>query len=167
MAQKIAASAPSPEPIQTLIAVRAKPLENTPKSDKAIEALAKDDMSRDEQSGIKAPDDFLANSAGGLGGSLGMKDRKMQSVESPIQRRELRILRSDLQQVIEQLRELGWVVQGETLPVKQTLRSLDSVTQLSRSAITQREDTSPRPPTLTGVINEPTDWIRIVFEANP
>ncbi len=166
--QMLESSPPMPaattEPVDTFFAVRAESLVSPPQG-----GLPNESTVRDSQAAAK--DDFLAQSAGAAA-PLGLQDERFDLVEnlarqknrSAGQPRELRILRSELPLVIQQLGELGWKVQVETIPVEQGSRSSRSILRLDKSQSVRRENSPPRPPTLTGVIDEATDWIRIIFE---
>ncbi len=68
--------------------------------------------------------------------------------------------------ILEQLRDLGWEVQGDGGILEDDSTDLGQIRSLGESSEEQVNIDKPRPPTLTGAIIEPTDWIRIIFDVD-
>ncbi len=158
-------SSESPEPVETLIAVRSRTFQK-----KMLAGKADEGMDTDKKEAIARKDDSIAPPAS-ESSSLSFQAPQAKRLESlsslelaPQEQHELRVLRSDLPSVAQRLRELGWEFQGDGVLVENNSIVASSERRLGDATSNQDNAATPRPPMLTGAIVEPTDWIRILFE---
>ena len=160
-----ASSIARPEPVDTLFAVHSRTVRRS-----GLDRMTDERTAKDKKNDIMKNEDYIHPTASEAR-VFYFEEPKSQQLESlallnvaPQQRHELRALRSDLPTIIQRLRELGWEVQSDAILLENESIVSSLVRELDQASSDQDNVPAMRPPTLTGAIIEPTDWIRIVLE---